>query len=187
MVNDGFADNRAEKRHAVCKPSRHSAIVEGKVGTAGSSRHSPVIGASRNKSENVQARERQGEPKRLTQKAIVKGSASMKLVPIAVALAALFAVSNASAQSPKPSANENTAPGVTAKPGKVGPGSENNTRVSPTSPSMTAQPPPDIPPGSTEGASSGSSGSAGQPHGSNSNQSSAPGKSGAPPAHNPSH
>jgi len=44
------------------------------------------------------------------------------------------------------------------QPGKVGPGSENNAEVSPTSPTVPtyAQPPPEIPPGGSSSTGSGS-------------------------------
>lgn len=50
----------------------------------------------------------------------------------------------------------------TVRPGNVGPNSDNNSQVSPTSPNipMTAQPPPEIAPGSgASGARTGESGS----------------------------
>lgn len=84
----------------------------------------------------------------------------MKPVCMAIAAITLFAVGPAFAEESNPPTNDPGAPGVTAKPGKVGPGSENNAKVSPTSPSMTSPPPPDLPAGSSSGASSGSSGAA---------------------------
>jgi len=84
----------------------------------------------------------------------------MKPVCMAIAAVALFAVGPAFAEESSSPTNDAGAPGITAKPGKVGPGSENNATVSPTSPSMTSPPPPDLPAGSSSGASSGSSGAA---------------------------
>jgi hypothetical protein len=60
-----------------------------------------------------------------------------------------------SASSASPGAAQNV------EPGKVGPGSENNAVVSPTSPDVpiSKQPPPEISPPTTSGASTGEKGS----------------------------
>ncbi len=175
----------------------------------------PEIGASRRKSEGLghfprapmAAASGSGNISRCRCVSIQTAKAkeaAMKAKPfvIAISAAALFAASQVSAQSPHPSANETTAPGVTAKPGKVGPGSENNARVSPTSPAMTSPTPPDLPPGSSAGASSGSSGksssvttspgstppgnASGQSGASTPGQNANPGNPGSPPTSNPS-
>jgi len=107
---------------------------------------------------------------------------------IVMSAAALFAASQASAQSPA-SRNQNTPGDATAKPGKVGPGSENNAHVSPTSPSMTSPTPPELPPGSSSGASSGSSGKSSSDTATPEAKPSGSGGStpGSPHATNPSH
>ncbi len=53
------------------------------------------------------------------------------------------------------------AKGQSIEPGKVGPGSENNAQISPTSPSVPIdkQPPPDIAPSAGSGSSTGEQGS----------------------------
>lgn len=60
-------------------------------------------------------------------------------------------------------ATSNSAPNAakTIEPGKVGPGSENNAVVSPTSPDVpiSKQPPPEIPPNAGSGSSTGEKGS----------------------------
>lgn len=75
----------------------------------------------------------------------------MRTLLLACASAALIAASIVAAQSdPGNAAPQNAAPGVKdaehVEPGKVGPGSEKNSQVSPTSPDIPAhaQPPPDI-------------------------------------------
>jgi hypothetical protein len=83
------------------------------------------------------------------------------------AFAALFAVSSIVAQSlggSPPNSSKSGTSGADVRPGSVGPGSEKNSQVSPTSPTipMDAQPPGDIPANSgSSGASTGESGSPG--------------------------
>ena len=80
---------------------------------------------------------------------------------------ALFAVSSAVAQSlggSPPDSSKSGTSGADVRPGNVGPGSEKNSQVSPTSPTipMDAQPPGDIPANAgSSGASSGESGAPG--------------------------
>lgn len=85
----------------------------------------------------------------------------MKLLPAAaVAAAALANASPTFAESPAiPPAGSNAAKSF--EPGKVGPGSENNAVISPTSPSVpiSKQPPPDIPANASGGSSTGEQGS----------------------------
>ena len=89
----------------------------------------------------------------------------MRKIIAATALMTLFAAGPAFAQTvptdEKPDRGTKGADSIT--PGAVGPGSENNATVSPTSPTipMHSQPPGDIP--ASSGASSGTSGTAG-PH-----------------------
>jgi hypothetical protein len=89
----------------------------------------------------------------------------MKKFLVAIALIASFAVGPAFAQTaPTDVTTDRGAKGADSiTPGAVGPGSENNAHVSPTSPTipMHSQPPGDIP--ASSGAGSGTSGTAG-PH-----------------------
>jgi hypothetical protein len=39
MMDDRFRDDRAEPRHALAEPSRHPAVVKGKIGAASPSSH----------------------------------------------------------------------------------------------------------------------------------------------------
>jgi hypothetical protein len=89
-----------------------------------------------------------------------------KLISVS-ALGFLFMTTVASAQAPgtgvTPEYPQSGSPAAGVTPGAVGPGSENNATVSPTSPTipMNSQPPGDIP--ASSGASSGTSGTSG-PH-----------------------
>lgn len=91
----------------------------------------------------------------------------MRKLIVSGAFAVLFAVAPVSAQAaPGDATPENPDRGAKGmqniEPGKVGPGSEKNSTVSPTSPTvpMNAQPPPEIP--SNSGASGSSSGEQGK-------------------------
>jgi hypothetical protein len=92
-----------------------------------------------------------------------KGSFPMRtnlLTAAALAAAALMTLVSANAQSPAtPPTGSNAAKSF--EPGKVGPGSENNAVISPTSPSIpiNKQPPPEIPPNASSGNSTGEHGS----------------------------
>ena len=80
------------------------------------------------------------------------------------AFVTLFVVSSIVAQSLGGSPPEKSGPnGADVRPGNVGPGSEKNSEVSPTSPTvpMDAQPPADIP--ANSGSSGGSTGESGSP------------------------
>jgi hypothetical protein len=103
----------------------------------------------------------------------------MRKLMVSGALAALFAVAPALAQAaPGDATPENPDRGAKGmqniEPGKIGPGSEKNSTVSPTSPTvpMNAQPPAEIP--SNSSASGSSSGEQGKPAPSNSAPSNPP-------------
>lgn len=92
----------------------------------------------------------------------------MKKLILVAALGVLFTPAVALAQAPgtgrvTPEYPKAGSPGAGVTPGAVGPGSENNARVSPTSPTvpMKSQPPGDIP--ASSGSSSGATGTS-EPH-----------------------
>jgi hypothetical protein len=87
----------------------------------------------------------------------------MKKLLLTTAFAALFAAPLLAQTTPGDGTPDNATRGAKGtediRPGSVGPGSEKNSQVSPTSPSVPthSQPPPEIPAGAT-GSSAGESG-----------------------------
>jgi hypothetical protein len=92
----------------------------------------------------------------------------MKKALLTAAFAALFAAPLLAQTAPGDAAHDNAERGAKdaqdIRPGSVGPGSEKNSQVSPTSPSVPthAQPPPEIPAGAS-GSSAGASGTSNPP------------------------
>jgi hypothetical protein len=85
----------------------------------------------------------------------------MRRLLVATTFAALFASAAIAQTSNSPPPPNDPTNGAEVRPGSVGPGSEKNSQVSPTSPTipMSAQPPPDIPhDAGTSGATTGESG-----------------------------